>query len=181
MGPPQPCREPFRSLSETILRHLDRLSAPDVIAALSSVARQPQELRSALPLGFVEELLQALRARGYGPWRLDLEAVVQLLEALHGMRTEDEQLLELVLDRLQAALVREVSLRLLLRLMESLGDLPKRMGVALLKEKVASGAEHRWPRTSIGAGSSKTLLGLRVLGSPCRFFQLLGGLQALPS
>eukprot|EP00435_Cladocopium_sp_Y103_P047941 s1625_g14.t1 len=117
----------LKTLSETILRHLDRLSAQDYIAVLSTLSRVPEELRSALPVSCVEELLQALRSRGYGPWRLELEAVVHLLEALHGLRLEDEVLLELLLDRLPAAMqLSDVTLTLLLRLFEGLADLPKR-------------------------------------------------------
>ncbi|CAK9051544.1 Uncharacterized protein SCF082_LOCUS28292 [Durusdinium trenchii] len=117
----------LRSLSETVLRSLDRLAAQDYIALLSSISQLSLELRNALPVSFLEEVLQALRLRGYGPWRLELEAVVNLLEALHGLRLEDEVLLEVVLDRLPAALqLSEINLILLVRLIETLGELPKR-------------------------------------------------------
>eukprot|EP00913_Durusdinium_trenchii_P017466 g16413.t1 len=99
----------------------------DYIALLSSISQLSLELRNALPVSFLEEVLQALRLRGYGPWRLELEAVVNLLEALHGLRLEDEVLLEVVLDRLPAALqLSEINLILLVRLIETLGELPKR-------------------------------------------------------
>ncbi|CAE7843587.1 unnamed protein product, partial [Symbiodinium necroappetens] len=117
-----------RTLGETILRHLDRLSAQDYIVVLTTVSRLPADMRLvSLPQSFLEELLQALRQRGYGDWRLDPEAVLHLLEALRHLRVEDEVLLELVCDRLPAALQKsKTSLLLMVGLLESLGDLPSR-------------------------------------------------------
>ncbi|CAJ1373639.1 unnamed protein product, partial [Effrenium voratum] len=118
-----------QSLSETILRHLDRLSAEDYIVTLTTVSQMPPEMRAVLPTALVEELLQALQQRGYGPWRLEMETVVHLLEALRNLRIEDEALLELVCDRLPSSLQSETSLALLVRLLNCLGELPKRSRV----------------------------------------------------
>ncbi|CAE6942525.1 unnamed protein product [Symbiodinium natans] len=117
-----------RTLGETILRHIDRLPAQDYIVVLTVVSRLSADTRLvSLPPSFVEELLQALRQRGYGDWRLDPEAVVHLLEALRDLRVEDEILLELVCDRLPVALAKsKTSLLLMVRLLECLGELPSR-------------------------------------------------------
>eukprot|EP00439_Symbiodinium_sp_Y106_P063108 s1746_g9.t1 len=50
--------------------------ATDYIVVLTTVSRLPADMRLvSLPQSFVEELLQALRQRGYGDWRLDPEAI----------------------------------------------------------------------------------------------------------
>ncbi|CAJ1369221.1 unnamed protein product [Effrenium voratum] len=101
----------------------------DYIVTLTTVSQMPPEMRAMLPTALVEELLQALQQRGYGPWRLEMETVVHLLEALRNLRIEDEALLELVCDRLPSSLQSETSLALLVRLLNCLGELPKRSRV----------------------------------------------------
>ncbi|CAE8622708.1 unnamed protein product, partial [Polarella glacialis] len=117
----------LKALSEAIIRNLERIPAQDYIAVLTALANLPPDLQASLPETLLEEVIQALKTRGYGTWRLELEAVVHLLEALQGLRMEDEALLELVCDRLPAALkLSDCSLTLLVRLLEVLGEQPAR-------------------------------------------------------
>lgn len=116
------------ALLGSVSRNLLRISAQDCIAVLTSLARLPSELQSAVPSELPDNLLEAIRQRGYGPWRLELEAVVNLLESLHDLRLEDESLLELVCERLPAALTlaEYCSLQMLVRLIKCLVELPPR-------------------------------------------------------
>ncbi|CAK0880325.1 unnamed protein product [Prorocentrum cordatum] len=108
-------------------RSLGSMTPIDHVAVLYAVAQLPPDLQMNAPEGLVDELLLALRRKRFAEWRMDPEALVHLLQALRGLRMQDEVLLDSLLERLPRVLRYSEcsqSLPLLVQLVDCLGDLP---------------------------------------------------------